>query len=103
MARLDQDRGFPPTLSSAELGGRNDPGATRDAARQTAETLTAAGIDLDLAPVVDLNLNPSNPVIGALDRSSAADPDLVVSLALRLNVGMKAPSRPMRSARRGGL
>ena len=39
------------------------------------------GIDLNLAPVVDLDLNPSNPIIGALDRSFGADPDLVVAQA----------------------
>ena len=35
---------------------------------QMAEGLAGAGIDLNLAPVVDLNLNPTNPAIGALDR-----------------------------------
>ena len=33
-----------------------------------------AGIDLDLAPVVDVNVNPKNPAIGALGRSFSADP-----------------------------
>jgi beta-N-acetylhexosaminidase len=39
------------------------------------------GIDLNLAPVVDLDVNPDNPSIGALDRSYSADPDVVTELA----------------------
>ncbi len=34
--------------------------------------LAAYGIDLDLAPVVDVNIDPLNPVIGI--RSFGADP-----------------------------
>ena len=37
-------------------------------------TMHTAGIDLDLAPVVDVNVNPKNPAIGALGRSFSADP-----------------------------
>lgn len=78
VARLDPDHGFPATRSAAELGARNDPAFTRDYARGLADTLDGVGIDLNLAPVVDLDLNPSNPVIGALDRSFGEDVDRVV-------------------------
>ncbi len=81
VARLDEDHGFPPTLSAAALGARDDATFTHDAARGLATTLRDVGIDLNLAPVVDLNLNPANPIIGALDRSFGADPDLVVRQA----------------------
>ena len=81
VARLDPDHGFPATLSAAELGARNDPAFTRARAGELAATLRGVGIDLNLAPVVDLNLNPSNPIIGALDRSFGADADLVVAQA----------------------
>lgn len=81
VARLDPRHGFPPTLSAAALGARNDPAFTRRYARQVATTLGQVGIGLNLAPVVDLNLNPSNPIIGALDRSFGADPRLVVAQA----------------------
>ncbi len=36
---------------------------------------------MNLAPVVDLNVNPTNPIIGALDRSFGADPARVTSQA----------------------
>ena len=77
VARLDPAHGFPDTESAAELGARDDPAYTRSAAGRMAETLAAAGINLNLAPVVDLNVNPDNPIIGALDRSFSADPDVV--------------------------
>lgn len=77
VARLGPEHGFPPTVSAAELGAEDDSGVTRRAGRDIARTLRQAGINLNLAPVVDLNLNPANPIIGALDRSFGADPELV--------------------------
>ncbi|HEX5578032.1 MAG TPA: glycoside hydrolase family 3 N-terminal domain-containing protein [Candidatus Limnocylindria bacterium] len=77
VARLGPDHGFPPTVSAAQLGAQEDPRATRQAGRDIARTLRDAGINLNLAPVVDLDLNPANPIIGALDRSFGADPALV--------------------------
>ena len=64
VARLDEDHGFPPTQSAAELGAIDDVDVTYDAALAMAETLAAAGCNLNFAPVVDLNVNPGNPVIG---------------------------------------
>jgi beta-N-acetylhexosaminidase len=46
-----------------------------------AEELAHAGFNLNFGPVVDLNLNPSNPVIGQRDRSFGADPKTVTTLA----------------------
>ena len=40
-----------------------------------------AGFNLNFGPVVDLNLNPANPVIGQRDRSFSADPNTVTALA----------------------
>ena len=45
-------------------------------------SVAGAGINLNLAPVVDLNVNPNNPVIGAVGRSFSADPDVVTKQAL---------------------
>jgi beta-N-acetylhexosaminidase len=81
VARLDDRYGFPPTRSAAELGA-GDPAETESAARALAETLAAAGITLNLAPVVDLDVNHTNPIIGALDRSFSADPAVVAAHAL---------------------
>ena len=81
VARLDPDHGFPATISAAALGARNQPAFTESYSRGLATTLRDVGVDLNLAPVVDLNLNPSNPIIGALDRSFSVNPDVVVAQA----------------------
>ena len=81
VARLNPGNGFPASSSAADLGALNDLGHTTDAAILTAVTLAGAGIDFNLAPVVDLNLNPTNPAIGALDRSYSADPAVVIAQA----------------------
>jgi beta-N-acetylhexosaminidase len=57
------------------LGAAGDPELTRAVAASLGAELAAAGIDLDLAPVADVNSNPDNPVIGV--RSFGADADLV--------------------------
>lgn len=46
------------------LGAVGSEQATRDVARATAEELKALGINMNLAPVLDVNNNPDNPVIG---------------------------------------
>jgi len=81
VARLSQRFGFPPTHSAQELGERNDPAFTYVTAAEMARTLQAAGANHNFAPVVDLNTNPENPVIGAIERSFSADPAVVVEQA----------------------
>jgi len=81
VSRLKERYGFPATLSQQELGERGDLALTRSQARQTAEILADVGINLNLAPVIDLNVNPASPVIGALGRSFSADPTVVADHA----------------------
>lgn len=59
------------------LGEVDDTALTGAVAASLGAELAAAGIDLDLAPVADVNSNPDNPVIGV--RSFGADPDLVAA------------------------
>lgn len=80
VTRLSARYGFPTLASEAEIGHAT-PAEVRRWARTIAGTLTDAGINLNLAPVVDLNLNPDNPAIGALGRSFSADSDVVVAMA----------------------
>lgn len=81
VARLGPRHGFPATPSAAALGATGDPAATRTAAQEMAQTLARAGISLNLAPVVDVDVNPTNPIIGALGRSFSADPEVVAAHA----------------------
>jgi beta-N-acetylhexosaminidase len=57
------------------LGAVGDVELTRAVARSMGADLAAAGIDLDLAPVADVNSNPINPVIGV--RSFGAQSGIV--------------------------
>jgi beta-N-acetylhexosaminidase len=61
--------------AAACLGQIGDLNLAYQAARATAEELALAGINLDFAPVLDVNSNPHNPIIG--DRSFSADPQKV--------------------------
>ncbi|APG25539.1 MULTISPECIES: glycoside hydrolase family 3 protein [Syntrophotalea] len=78
IVRLKEEFGFPATVSAASLGKINDPALTRKRSDAIALSLQQVGINLNLGPVVDLNSNPDNPVIGKLERSFSADPAVVV-------------------------
>jgi len=60
------------------------------AGQQIAETLDSVGVTLNLAPVVDLNVNPTNPIIGSLGRSFSADPAVVTAQAEAFIEGHRA-------------
>ena len=75
--RLKPDYGFPESVSHEELGRIGDPAETYRHADQTAQTLASLGINLNLAPVVDLDANPDNPIIKGKKRSFSADPEIV--------------------------
>jgi beta-N-acetylhexosaminidase len=61
-----------PAVGNAVLGRLDDVVTTTSVAASIGSELTAYGIGLDLAPVVDVNSSPDNPVIGV--RSFGADP-----------------------------
>lgn len=84
VARLNERYGFPPTVSAQYLGSLDQLEMTRDYAETTARTLADLGINLNLAPVVDLNINPQNPVIGKIERSFSADQAVVTRHALEV-------------------
>lgn len=77
VTRLKESNGFPPTVSHQRLGAEDDCATTFREAGTIAETLAAIGINLNLAPVVDLNINPENPIIAGKERSFSADPKTV--------------------------
>lgn len=81
VCRLQTKHGFPDIPGAGELGLSNSLQKTSDAALLTARTLSTLGINWNMAPVVDLNSNPDNPVIGRIGRSFGADVDTVSSHA----------------------
>jgi beta-N-acetylhexosaminidase len=80
VTRLSPAHGFPAVASEAEIG-RETVAKARTWGRGIAGTLASVGINLNFAPVVDLNVNPKSPAIGAIDRSFSAEPDVVVEMA----------------------
>jgi beta-N-acetylhexosaminidase len=75
---------FPP---AARLGQMCDLDLAYRAAAAIAEELALAGINLDFAPVLDVDSNPKNPIIG--DRSFAADPQKVAAVGERWVQGLR--------------
>ena len=78
VARLKKKHGFPEMPAARLLGEADDPELTRRHAAATAEALARAGFNLNFAPVVDLDVFPENPIIGAFGRSYSADAGVVV-------------------------
>lgn len=81
VVRLRERYGFPPTISHAALGELDDLRETAAQAGAMAQVLADAGINQNLAPVVDVNVNPDNPVIAAYERSFSDDPAKVAAHA----------------------
>ena len=75
VARLKQ--GFTQFPANRLLAEASHLNAVEEAAFTIGQELLAVGVNMNLAPVVDVNCNPNNPVIG--DRSFGADPALVAS------------------------
>jgi len=75
--RLKPADGFPASISHEELGRLDQPAETYRHAAATAQTLASLGLNLNLAPVVDLDAHPDNPIIKGKGRSFSADPEAV--------------------------
>ncbi|MHB8960457.1 MAG: glycoside hydrolase family 3 N-terminal domain-containing protein, partial [Candidatus Limnocylindrales bacterium] len=75
VTRLGPSHGFPAVASEATVGAGTVAGA-RTWARTIASTVASAGCNLDFAPVVDLDVNPQSPAIGALGRWLEAGADV---------------------------
>ncbi|MDJ0513821.1 MAG: glycoside hydrolase family 3 protein [Methyloceanibacter sp.] len=82
--RLRARKGFE-WFPSAKLVGDNPSLDAQDVAeeiyRQMAVELASLGFNMNLGPVVDVNTNPDNPVIGLLGRSFGASADVVSPMA----------------------
>jgi beta-N-acetylhexosaminidase len=75
---------FPP---AARVGDRNDPDLARRMGRAAAAELVLAGINLNFAPVLDVNSDSDNSIIG--DRAFAADPQAVMRLGWAWTEGLR--------------
>ncbi len=76
VSRLHPRYGFPAVgTPQASATAGND--SVRSCARMTAQMLQKVGINLNFAPVADVDVNPDCPVIGKLERSFSASPERV--------------------------
>lgn len=57
-------KGFTLFPGNRALGETGDSGLAKSAALAMGQELQAVGINMNLAPIVDINSNPRNPVIG---------------------------------------
>jgi beta-N-acetylhexosaminidase len=73
--------------ASGILGQRGDPELAYTVGRATAAELALVGINLNFAPVLDVNSNPTNPIIG--DRSFGCTPAVVIQLSEKWIEGLK--------------
>lgn len=78
---------FPTNL---EIGKLNDPTQSYEIGTVLGKELRAFGFNVNFAPVLDVNSNPDNPVIG--DRSFSNNPEIVGSLGIQTMKGLQSQS-----------
>lgn len=76
---------FPPARAFSMYCCRNE-GVAEAVGAATAGELGAAGIDVDFAPVLDVDSNPGNPIIG--NRAFSEDPATAASLGIAFARGL---------------
>lgn len=81
------DKGFTQFPGNKALGMTDDPTLAEAAALAMGLELKAVGVNMNLAPVVDVNSNPRNPVIGA--RSFGDNPETVFAFGKMALQGYK--------------
>lgn len=79
-------RGFTELPAMRALGASGDATLAARVGALLGSELRAVGVDWDFAPVLDVDTNPNNPVIGA--RALSSDPALVARLGLALAAGL---------------
>jgi beta-N-acetylhexosaminidase len=87
VTRLEAERGssYPGNWA---LGAVDDPGLTEEVAGAIGADLARVGVNVDLAPVADVNVQPENPIVGV--RAFGSDPDLVSRHVAAFVTGLQA-------------
>ncbi len=76
VARLKTQYGFQSTVTAEYIGQVNSLDTTAFYASRIADDLGRSGVNVNLAPVVDL-LDPDSPGLGKIQRCFSPDPDIV--------------------------
>jgi beta-N-acetylhexosaminidase len=88
VARLTERAGFSEAPSAMAVAASGDPANARIVAQILARELRAVGVNVNLAPVMDVNNNRANPVIGT--RSYGQDPARVAAFGVATVAGLQA-------------
>ncbi|MDI6706855.1 MAG: beta-N-acetylhexosaminidase [Bacillota bacterium] len=83
--RLPAEYNYP---SARELGSTNDPEGVKGTALEVGGKLKGLGFNMNFGPVLDIDSNPQNPVIG--DRSFGKTPETVSRMGCAFIEGMEA-------------
>jgi len=75
--RLRKSQGFEEFPSAAHIGNKLSLSEANRIYGRMADQIHAAGLNVNLAPVVDVNINRISPAIGQLNRSFSKDPGKV--------------------------
>ena len=86
VARLTEEAGFTEFPSAMAIAATGDPENARRMAAAMAAEMRAVGINVNFAPDLDVNNNPSNPVIGI--RSFSSDPAGVAEYGIAFAQGL---------------
>ncbi|CAG7650072.1 beta-N-acetylhexosaminidase [Paenibacillus allorhizosphaerae] len=74
--------------SAQKIGKANKPEVSLQIGQTLGDMLSAYGLNMDFAPVLDVNSNPNNPVIG--DRSFGNNAELVGKLGMQTMKGLQS-------------
>lgn len=81
-------RGFTRLPPMRAVGALADEALAERAGTVLGRELRAVGVDVNFAPVLDVDTNPDNPIIG--NRSLSRDPEIVARLGVALGRGLEA-------------
>jgi beta-N-acetylhexosaminidase len=85
VTRLQSGTDFPGNMA---LGAARSPEIAHNVGKAIGEELHSLGINVNFAPVMDVNNNPDNPVIGV--RSFGEDPELVAEMGVAYTEGLQS-------------
>ncbi|WP_068694832.1 beta-N-acetylhexosaminidase [Paenibacillus yonginensis] len=74
--------------TAKDIGQKNSTAYATGIGQALGEEIKSVGFNLDFAPVMDINSNPNNPVIG--DRSYGADADAVIKNGTAVLKGLQS-------------
>lgn len=86
--RVQRLRGLVPDMPSMKEIASDGQSRAYEAGVVVGEALTDLGFNVDFAPVLDVDSNPVNPIIG--DRAFSDDPEIVSKCGIDFMVGLSA-------------